>query len=161
MPKPILAAAAVVAAIFAVPLAGASQASAFFQGNGCNHCAPAPQVRQVVVPPQYRTVEQQVLVAPARKVRHLIPAVYGTVQQQVLVAPARVGWVAECGVCNAQWRQVLIPAQYQTVERQVIVTPARVEIEVIPAQYQTVTRTVLVTPQRTYWAPAGCNTCGH
>ncbi|KAA0074772.1 hypothetical protein [Tardiphaga sp. P9-11] len=87
---------------------------------GCYNCyAPPPPCQtcyqQQVVPPQYRTVEETVMVAPGRTVRHRTPAQYETVMvpKTVMVAPARVDYER-------------IPAQYATQHRVQMVAPAQV-----------------------------------
>jgi hypothetical protein len=85
---------------------------------GCANCyAPPPCVtcyQQQVVPPQYRTVNETVMVSPGRVIAHRIPPRYATVMvpQTVLVEPGRI--VHE-----------EIPPQYATVQRTEIVAPAR------------------------------------
>ncbi|WP_408056529.1 hypothetical protein [Tardiphaga alba] len=105
----------IAAAIVAVAgLALPSVASA-----GCYNCyAPPPCTtcyQQQVIPPQYRTVEETVQVAPSRVVRHHRPAQYRTVMvpKTVMVAPASVDYER-------------IPAQYATQQRTVQVAPAQV-----------------------------------
>jgi hypothetical protein len=86
---------------------------------GCNNCYTPPPCQtcyqQQVVPPQYRTVEETVMVAPGRTVRHRTPAQYETVMvpKTVMVAPARVDYER-------------VPAQYATQQRTVQVAPAQV-----------------------------------
>jgi hypothetical protein len=86
---------------------------------GCYDCYVPPQpcptcYQRQVVPPQYRTVEETVMVAPGSVVAHRTPPQYRTVMvpQTVLVAPAGV-----------QYEQ--IPAQYATRQRVEMVAPAR------------------------------------
>ncbi|MGM4988353.1 hypothetical protein [Tardiphaga sp. 841_E9_N1_2] len=87
---------------------------------GCYNCyAPPPPCQtcyqQQVVPPQYRTVEETVMVAPGRTVARRTPAQYETVMvpKTVMVAPARVDYER-------------IPAQYATQQRVQMVAPAQV-----------------------------------
>lgn len=98
-------------------LAGAALPQA--ASAGCYNCyAPPPCqtcYQQQVVPPQYRTVEETVQVAPSRLIRHHRPAQYRTVMvpKTVMVAPPRVAYER-------------IPAQYATQQRTVEVAPAQV-----------------------------------
>jgi hypothetical protein len=85
---------------------------------GCYSCYTPPQpcvtcYQQQVVPPQYRTVQETVMVAPGHVVAHRTPAQYRTVMvpQTVMVAPEGV-----------QYEQ--IPAQYDVRERVEMVAPA-------------------------------------
>jgi hypothetical protein len=87
---------------------------------GCANCyVPAPQpcvtcYQQQVVPAQYRTVNETVMVSPGRRVAHRIPARYETVMvpKTVMVAPEGV-----------QYED--IAPQYATVQRTEMVAPAR------------------------------------
>ncbi len=100
------------AAALAVPTAASA---------GCYNCyappAPPPCMtcyQQQVVPPQYRTVEETVMVSPGGVVAHRTPAQYRTVMvpQTVMVAPEGVDYER-------------IPAQYGTRQRVEMVAPAR------------------------------------
>ena len=85
---------------------------------GCANCyAPPPCTtcyQQQYVPPQYRSYNETVMVAPGRVVAHRTPAQYQTVMvpRTVMVAPEGV-----------QYEQ--IPAQYATVQRTEMVAPAQ------------------------------------
>ena len=86
---------------------------------GCANCyaAAAPCVtcyQQQVIPPQYRTVNETVMVSPGRRIAHRTPARYETVMvpKTVMVEPEGV-----------QYEE--IPPQYTTVQRTQMVAPAR------------------------------------
>jgi len=86
---------------------------------GCSNCYVPPQpcvscYQRQVVPPQYRTVEETVMVSPGSVVAHRTPPQYRTVMvpQTVMVAPA-----------GYQYEQ--IPPQYATRQRVEMVAPAR------------------------------------
>ena len=85
---------------------------------GCYNCyAPPPCVtcyQQQVVPPQYRTVDETVMVSPGAVVAHRTPAQYRTVMvpQTVMVAPEGI-----------QYER--IAPQYETRQRVEMVAPAR------------------------------------
>jgi hypothetical protein len=86
---------------------------------GCYNCYAPPQpcgtcYQQQVVPPQYRTVQETVMVSPGGVIAHRTPAQYRTVMvpQTVMVAPEGV-----------QYEQT--PAQYGVRERVEMVAPAR------------------------------------
>jgi hypothetical protein len=108
-----------------------------------------------VVPAQYRTVYDTVVVAPARVAAHLVPARYGVVNETVMVSPPGQAWQSTCGCGRETLQAVEVPAQYATVARTVLVERAHVVREVIPPQYATVTRTELVSPPQTVWTTAG------
>ena len=90
---------------------------------GCANCyVPAPQpcvtcYQQQVIPPQYRTYDETVMVQPGRRIAHRTPARYETVMvpKTVMVEPEGV-----------QYED--IPAQYTTVQRTQMVAPARTVI---------------------------------
>jgi len=87
---------------------------------GCANCyVPAPQpcitcYQQQVVPPQYRTYNETVMVTPGRRIAHRTPARYETVMvpKTVMVEPEGV-----------QFEE--IPPQFATVQRTQMVAPAR------------------------------------
>src|SRR5947208_14099780 len=106
-------AALIVSAIITAAVAGA--ASAYCQS--CYTPPPQPFVtcyQQQVVPPQYRAVQETVMVSPGRVVAHRTPAQYRTVMvpQTVMVAPEGVAYER-------------IAPQYATRERVEMVAPAR------------------------------------
>jgi hypothetical protein len=93
--------------------------SAFAGCYGCYAPPPPPQpcyscMQQVVAPPQYRTVNETVMVSPGRRIAHRTPARYETVMvpKTVMVEPEGV-----------QYEDV--PPQYATVQRTEQVAPAR------------------------------------
>ena len=86
---------------------------------GCYGCYAPPQpcvtcYQPQYVPPQYRTVQETVMVEPGRVVAHRTPAQYRTVMvpQTVMVAPEGVEYER-------------VPPQYATRERVEMVAPAR------------------------------------
>src|SRR6185437_5924646 len=108
-------AALLAASLLAVAIPTAASAgcySCYAPPQPCGTCYQQPQ--QVVVPPQYRTLQQTVMVAPGRTVAHRTPARYRTVMvpKTVMVAPEGVSYER-------------IPARYATERRTVMVAPAR------------------------------------
>jgi hypothetical protein len=106
-------AALIASAVTAMALPTAASA----QCQGCYMPPPQPCVtcyQRQVVPPQYRTVEETVMVAPGRVIAHRTPAQYRTVMvpQTVMVAPEGV-----------QYERT--PPQYATRQRVEMVAPAR------------------------------------
>jgi hypothetical protein len=95
---------------------------------GCANCyVPAPQpcvtcYQQRVIPPQYQTVHENVMVSPGRRVAHRVPAQYQTVMvpKTVMVSPESV-----------QYEE--IPAQYATVARTQMVAPALRQLRLVAA----------------------------
>jgi hypothetical protein len=102
---------AVVFAAAAAAIATTSTASA-----GCYNCYTPPPCttcyQQQYVPPQYRTVDETVMVSPGAVIAHRTPPQYRTVMvpQTVMVAPAGV-----------QYQQVA--PQYATRQRVEMVSP--------------------------------------
>ena len=100
-----------VVAAFALPTAASA---------GCYGCyTPPPQpcttcYQQQVIPPQYRTVQETVMVAPGGVIAHRTPAQYRTVMvpQTVMVTHEGVAYERT-------------PPQYATRERVEMVAPAR------------------------------------
>lgn len=86
---------------------------------GCYSCYTPPPCgtcyQPQVVPPQYRTVQETVMVSPGHVIAHRTPAQYRTVMvpKTVMVAPEGI-----------EYEQV--PPQYATHERVEMVAPARV-----------------------------------
>src|SRR5580704_2309937 len=106
----------VLTALFAAAVLAALPTAA---SAGCYSCYAPPQptcgtcgYQQQVVPPQYRTVEETVMVSPGRTIAHRTPAQYRTVMvpRTVMVAPE--------GVAYEQ-----LPPQYATQQRVEMVSP--------------------------------------
>jgi hypothetical protein len=143
----VLAAASVALPTAAVAGCGSCAAPVF---NPCGSC-----YRPTVVPPQYRTVYETVMVAPARVVAHLVPPRYAVVNETVMVSPPGQVWQSTCACGRETLQAVEVPAQYATLAHTVLVERSHAVREVIPAQYATVARTELVSPAQTVWGSAG------
>jgi hypothetical protein len=113
---------------YAVLIASAAAAMALptAASAGCYNCYTPPPpcatcYQRQVAPPQYRTVDETVMVAPGRTIAHRTPAQYRTVMvpQTVMVAPEGV-----------QYEQV--PAQYATRQRVEMVAPAQEYYVAVP-----------------------------
>jgi hypothetical protein len=125
----------------------------------CGSCAPVvnpcnPCYRPAIVPAQYRTVYDTVMVAPAHVIAHRVPARYGTVNETVMVSPPGQAWQSTCACGRETLQAVEIPAQYASVAHTVMVEPPHVVREVVPAQYGTVARTEMVSAPHQVWVPA-------
>jgi hypothetical protein len=70
-----------------------------------------------VIPPQYQTYNETVMVSPGRRIAHRTPARYETVMvpKTVMVEPEGVSYEE-------------VPPQYATVQRTQMVAPARTMI---------------------------------
>lgn len=93
---------------------------------------------RVWVPPQYRTITDQVVKKEAGEKVEIIPARFETGKEQVLVK-------------EASERIEVIPATYKTVTERVLVRPASTKLIEVPARYETVTERVLDKPEHTVW----------
>lgn len=88
--------------------------------------------------PVYGTVQEKVLISPARHHVEVIPAIYGTEKRRVLISPERV-------------KRRVIPAEYATVREKVQVQAARTVARVVPAVTRTVYRDVKVSDGGYAW----------
>ena len=109
----------VIAAAFATALVAAARSDRRFRRllRLLHAAAVLPRSRCIskyVAPPQYRTVQETVMVSPGRVIAHRTPAQYRTVMvpQTVMVAPEGVAYRA-------------LAPQYATRERVEMVAPAR------------------------------------
>jgi hypothetical protein len=104
------------AAAAALPTAASAGCYSCYTPPPCGTCYQAQ-----VAPPQYRTVQETVMVSPGGVVAHRTPAQYRTVMvpRTVMVAPEGV-----------QYER--IPAQYGTRERVEMVAPARTYYVAVP-----------------------------
>ena len=112
----------VFATLFTAALAAAALSSSATAGcYGCYAPPPPPPCvtcyQQQVIPPQYQTYNETVMVSPGRRIAHRTPARYETVMvpKTVMVEPEGV-----------QFEEVA--PQYATVQRTQMVAPARTMI---------------------------------
>ena len=112
----------VFATLFTAAIAATAVSTSAFAGcYGCYAPPPPPPCvtcyQQQVIPPQYQTYNETVMVSPGRRIAHRTPARYETVMvpKTVMVEPEGV-----------QYED--IPAQYATVQRTQMVAPARTVI---------------------------------
>src|ERR1700760_4163007 len=97
----------VLPALFAVTVLAALPPAA---SAGCYSCYAPPQpvcgtcgYQQQVVPPQYRTVDETVMVSPGRTIAHRTPAQYRTQQRVEMVSPGYSYYAPvrpRCGSCG-------------------------------------------------------------
>lgn len=91
-----------------------------------------------LIPDQYETVTEQILLKEASSRIEVVPAEYETVTEQVLV---KEGYkVLE-----------VVPATFSTVTEEIMVKEASSRLEYVPPVYETVTEQVLVSPATTKW----------
>jgi len=91
-----------------------------------------------MIPDQYETVTEQVLLKEASSRLEVVPAVYETLNEQVLVKEAYT--VLE-----------VVPATFTTVTEEIMTKEASSRLEYVPPVYETVTEQVLVSPATTKW----------
>ncbi|HYF55608.1 MAG TPA: hypothetical protein VEA41_15255 [Salinarimonas sp.] len=128
-----------------------SASAAIAGGQPCVDC-----YRHVVHPPVYGVQHERVMVRAPRTHTEVVPAEYRTVAETVMVSPARKVWQVSYDAYGQKvgcW--VTVPAQYATRHRHVMVRPEQVIPVAIPAVYGHVSRKVLVEPARAGWEPIG------
>lgn len=107
-----------------------------------NDMPPNPQpgkcYAKCLIPEQYETVTQQILLKEASSKFEVVPAVYENVTEQLLVKEAYK--VIE-----------VVPATFSTVTEQVMVKEAGKQLELVPPTFETVSEQVLVSPATTKW----------
>lgn len=87
-----------------------------------------------IIPDEYETITEKVLVRDASKKIEVIPAVYETITEKVLT--------------KAETRKLIeVPAVYETVTEQVLVQEESKRLVPVPAEYETVQERVLVRPE--------------
>ena len=91
-----------------------------------------------LIPDQYETVTEQILLKEASSRIEVIPAAYETAEEQVLV---KEGY------------QVLeiVPATFTSVSEEMLVKEASSRLDYVPPVYETVTEQVLISPASTKW----------
>ena len=87
-----------------------------------------------------QTVEEQIMVEPARQEVRIIPAQFGDVTEEVVVREATT-------------ELLTVPATYTTVQEEVVVRPAARRLIPVEPVYDTVIEEIVVVPERTVWKP--------
>ena len=109
----------------------------FAQGDDLPpNAEPGKCYAKCVIPDQYKTVTEQVLVKEASSRKIAVPAQYGTESERVLVK-------------EATKKLVPVPAVYETVTERVLAKEASTKLQYVPAVYETVTERVLDQPEKT------------
>ncbi len=91
-----------------------------------------------MIPDQYETVTEQILLKEASARLEIVPAQYENRNEQILVKEGYT--VLE-----------IVPAEFSTVTEQIMVKDAGARLEYVPPVYETVTEQVLVQPAQTKW----------
>ena len=87
-----------------------------------------------------QTVEEQIMIEPARQEVRIIPAQFGDVTEEVVVREATT-------------ELLTVPATYTTVLEEVVVRPAARRLIPVEPIYDTVIEEIVVVPERTVWKP--------
>lgn len=99
----------------------------------------------VEIPAEYRSVQRQVLVTPARTERVKVPAKTNTIERQVIKRAATT-------------RKVKVPAETRTMRYQQLVTAAKERKIPVAAVTDTVTTQKVATAAQLQWAEILCET---
>ncbi len=91
-----------------------------------------------IIPAQFQSIDESVEVKPASTRIEVIPALFETVDERIEIKPASV-------------RLEPVAAQFQEVEEKIMVKPAEIKLVEVPAQYETVTEQIEVAPASTKW----------
>ncbi|MGB0838640.1 MAG: peptidoglycan-binding domain-containing protein [Chitinophagales bacterium] len=97
-----------------------------------------------LIPDQYETVTDQILLKEASSRLEVVPAVYGTSTEQVLVKEAYTVLTTR-------------PAQFSSQTEEILVKEAGSRLEYVPPVFETVTEQVLVQPATTKWTKGRAN----
>lgn len=93
---------------------------------------------RVLMPAQYRTTTDKVMVQPASESVSIAPAQYKMVDKRIMVS-------------EASEKLVVVPATYKTVSEKVVVNQAHTHLKTVPAVYETVSERVMDKPAHTVW----------
>lgn len=106
----------------------------FVEGEGPPSAKPNEAWCLVRKPATYKSVTEQVQVAPATSYVEFLPAKWETKTEQIQIAPETK-------------RALVVPAKYKTETFQHMVRAESTELEIVPAQYQQVDEIVTIRPE--------------
>ncbi len=113
-------------------------------------------------PAQFKTESERVLKREATKKLEVVPAQYETIEEKVLVKPAHTVWKRGRGPVEKMDHAtgeimclVEVPAQYETVKKRILKAPATTRETEIPAQYETVSKRLETAPASIRWVAEG------
>jgi hypothetical protein len=109
---------------------------------------------KAVVPAEYKTVEDKVLVSPATTRTEDVPAVIESVEEKVVDKPGTSLWKKSDD--NVLYCYEETPATYKTVKKDVVKSPAYKKSVDVPAEYKTTPRQELVREARNEWTEVLC-----
>ena len=93
---------------------------------------------RVLIPAEYSTSTEEVVVREASERYEIVPARYESIEETVVVK-------------EASTRLEIVPAAYETIEERVMIKPATKKIVEVPAVYDTVSERVVDRPAHTAW----------
>jgi Putative peptidoglycan binding domain len=109
---------------------------------------------KAVVPAEYKTVEEKVLVSNATTKVEEVPAVIETIEEKTIDQPGSSTWKkSEDGLLYCYDE---IPPTYKTVRRDVVKSPAYNKSVEVPAEYKIVKKQELVKEARNEWTEVLC-----
>ncbi len=114
-----------------------------------------------LIPEEYESITEQILVKPASVRTEVVPATYETLTENVMVkaesrklipVPAEYETVSEQILIKAETKRLIsIPAEYETVSEQYLIAEASSRIETANAIYETQTEQIETAPASTKW----------
>lgn len=119
-----------------VSVAGAS----LVQAQDLPDAEPGQCYAKVLVPAEFETRSERVLMQPEASTLRVRPAEYETVTEEVVVKEESVEYT-------------VIPAEYEYREKRVMISPEKKYSTVIPPVFKDVDQRVLVTPAHYVWKP--------
>ena len=93
---------------------------------------------KVLIPANYQTTSERIMVHAGGTAFRKTPAVYSDVKKQVLIQEE--SYILEP-----------VPPVYETITEQVLIQPEQVVKTVVPATYRTETKQIMVSPSRIEW----------
>jgi hypothetical protein len=125
------------------------------------NAVPGKCYAKCIIPDEYKTVTEQVLVKEASKKMQVVPSEFGTVTENVMVKPEAKRLIPVPAVYETVTEQILVkeastrlevtPPVFETVTEQVIDQPAYIKKTTVPPVYETVTERILVAEATTRW----------
>jgi hypothetical protein len=107
------------------------------------------------IPATYKTVTEEIVVKPATKKVVKVPAKFEEKKVRVMVKPAHTAWkkgtsggITKVGADGGVMCLVEVPAEYKVMTKRELVTPETTKEEVIPAVTKKITRQVVDEPAR-------------
>ena len=128
--KKLFLSAAATACVFSVPAMAQQLPPADAKAGEC--------YAKVLLPAQYDTTPEEVMVQPASSSFKKTPAVYKETQKQILIE-------------EESYELIPVPPVYETVSETVLIQPEQIVKSVIPATFRTENKQILVSPARVEW----------